>query len=151
MPGAPVIDISNITGIKKQILDFKPKKWVLSIFRRIRELYSAAVHLLWCVNHHCEMDQSIIFKRNWTCLKHQSVPFGTIISYSNILILWCASPKNFTKKRCCIEIFEIIHFDYFSQIVLIEGRTKIKRRFWPYFPPNCPYRGCLNRRTSQYC
>ena len=29
----------------------------------------------------------------------------------------------------------------FSQIVLIEGRTKIKkRRFWPYFPPNCPYR-----------
>ena len=48
---------------------------------------------------------------------------------------FCSSPKNFEKKRCSIEIFEIVLFDYFSQIVLIEGETKIKKcKFWPYFP-----------------
>ena len=34
-----------------------------------------------------------------------------------------------------MEMFESILFEFFSQIVIIEGRTKIKEfRFWPYFP-----------------
>ena len=48
-----------------------------------------------------------------------------------------ASPKNFQKKRCFMEIFENLPSGFFSQIVLREGRAKIKkRRFWPYFPKN---------------
>ena len=59
-----------------------------------------------------------------------------------------SSLKNFTKKRCFIEIFEIIPFDYFSQIVLIEGRTKIKKRkFWPYFPQIVLIEGVLIDRN----
>ena len=83
----------------------------------------------------------------------------------------------FSKKIITIKtIFEIKPFDYFSQIVFIEVRTKIKkRRFWPYFPQivlidahhsrqiygnifdntpvlrktYCPYRGCPYRRKPQ--
>ena len=61
---------------------------------------------------------------------------------------FCSLPKNFTKKRCFIEIFEIVPFDYFSQIVLIEGRTKIqKRRFWPHFPQIVLIEGVLIDRN----